>query len=81
MSNQNYFPWMQSKVAKLYPVLTAKQVRHICNIITNYLRSFKNDIWGVEVANMPFNRNDPGYFSYHKVSVCGVTVFIRITVD
>ncbi|CAD5236285.1 hypothetical protein PP187_gp296 [Klebsiella phage vB_KvM-Eowyn] len=81
MSNQNYFPWMQSKVAKLYPVLTAKQVRHICNIITNYLRSFKGDIWGVDVANMPFNQNDPGYFSYHEVLGCEVVVFIRITVD
>lgn len=81
MSNPNYFPWMLSKITKLYPDLTPEQVTHICNLISNYLRSFKDDIWGVEVANMPFNRNDPGYFSYHKVSGCGVVVFIRITVD
>lgn len=81
MSNPNYFPWMQSKIAKLYPDLTSTQIKHICNLISNYLRSFKDDIWGVEVANMPFNRNDPGYFSYHKVLGCDVVVFIRITVD
>ncbi len=81
MNNSNYFPALQRRITKLYPDLTTKQVTHICNLISNYLRSFKDDIWGVEVANMPFNQNDPGYFSFHKVSGCDVVVFIRITVD
>lgn len=74
---------MRSQVAELYPELEPAQIKHICNLASNYLRSLKMDIWGVEVANMPFNQAADGchYHVYHEITECGVVLFIKVTVD
>jgi len=73
---------MTNKINSFNTGLNAEQVRHACNLISNYLRSAKFDFYEVEVSSAVFDyNNESGYFDYFVVSVDGVNLYVKVVVD
>lgn len=75
------FEKMRRMLEEMYPDFTPGQIRHCQNVISNFLRSFKNDNYGVELSVDGQFPKVHGYYSYDEVKACGVTIYLRITVD
>ena len=73
------FQRMRDVVAANFPKMTDAQVVHTCNLISNYLRKVRNDIYQVTVSNAP--QSNDGYYHHFAVQSGGFTVYCRITVD
>lgn len=75
-----YFKRLKSEVAIEFADLNETQQKHVCNVISNYLRKCKYDIYHVVVSSNPIGE-EPGYYEYDKLTACNRNIYIRITVD
>ena len=80
--NNDYFPTLLSLISKEFPSLQEKQIRHIANKVTNYLRRCHQDCYGLEVSSKPFDRSpSKHYYSFLQINSQHARVFVRVTVD
>lgn len=80
MNGDEHFQRLSERVAIEFPDLNENQQTHICNVISNSLRKFNGDIWGVAVSSAPIDE-ESGCYSYEKITACNRSVYLRIQVD
>lgn len=75
---KQYFDNMYKQISQLYPRLSAKEVYHIANLISNELRKLHQDIYQVLLHKHPNNRL---YETNFIIRFRDISLYVEVVVD
>jgi hypothetical protein len=76
------FDSLKERASKRLPLLTEKQITHLCNKASNIIRRAKHDVYVVEFMDSPPEYGYAcNYYVDYVVDVSGKDVHVVITVD
>lgn len=80
MNDDGKYKNLKNRVRELFPAESAEKQQHITNVITNAIRSVKQDVWAVHLSIRPI-ASPFQYSTDQSITVDGTTVYIYIQVD
>lgn len=71
---------MTKIIQNLYPRLENKQVKHLVNKVSNWIKKSKRDLYDINLDNYPQDVRKESEIT-HKIAACGVVVYIWAATD
>ena len=80
MNDDGKYKNLKNRVRELFPTESAEKQQHITNLITNAIRSLKNDVYAVHLSLRPIAPPFQ-YSADQSIAVDGTNIYIYIQVD